>query len=549
MPKIDISKSDLESLLGMDIKESELERFFFCAKGEVDGFENDTIKLDVKDSNRPDLWSVEGVVRELKHDMGIKPREYTFEKSDYIVKVNPNVKDIRPKVAYAVARNVRISDALLTSLIQMQEKIALSYGRKRKEVGIGLFDLNKIHGTNLNYFAADPKITKFAPLGYDIEMTLEQILQEHPKGKEYAHLLKGFNKYPILADEKNLILTMPPIINSNYSGKVTSETTDLFIEAAGLNQEMVNVALLIVCMALIDRGAEIETVNIDYGVEKIDTPYLKKEKMDINKQKIFDYVGQEVNDNDLESLLTRKGYDVKINKDKVELEYPNYRIDIMHPVDVIEDLLISMDYNKIKPQEVDVYSKGSVLEKTNWADALRIIGIGAGLQEIITFTLTSKEKQFLKMNRTGKALTIANPMSESVEIFRDSIIPEQIEFLSKNQHISYPQNVFEVGKVLEENDAGIFERVFFTASLCYEGVDYTYTKRLCDFVLNNIGAEKITYSELKHNSFIEGRVAKVSYTINGKIRNGIVGEIHPKVLNNFKLEVPLAVFELDVTSE
>ena len=548
MPKIDVSRLDLESLLGYKIKDNELEKFFLCAKCEVDGVEGDTIKLDIKDSNRPDLWSVEGVVREVKGDHGeIKGiKEYSFEKSDYTVDVGA-MKEIAKYVAAAVVKNVDISDDFLISLINMQEKIASSYGKKRSELSMGIYDLNKINGKKLKYFLGDKKTVKFVPLGFEKEMTLEEILKNHKKGQEYGHLLTGFDKYPVWQDEKGKIMSMPPIVNSNDSGKVEIGKNDLFIEVTGITQEKVNVALLIVCMAFADRGAKVEGITVDYGSEKVVTPYFAKEKMEISKQKIFDYIGMEISEKDLISLLERKGYNVKIVKDKVAVEYPNYRVDIMHPVDIIEDILISIGYNTIKLEKVDVRSNGGLLDNTVWADSLRLLGVGAGLQEIITFTLTSKEKQFNKMKIKNNAVTIANPMSESIEIFRTSLVPEHLEFLVKNQHVSYPQNVFEVGKILEENDKGIFEKIFFTGTLCYDGVDYTYVKRLAEFVLNNLEVTDKRYIEFKHNSFIEGRVAKIEYILNGKKREGIIGEISPEVLKNFNLEMPVAVFELDLT--
>ncbi|MDD4983917.1 MAG: phenylalanine--tRNA ligase subunit beta [Candidatus ainarchaeum sp.] len=550
MPKIDVSRSDLESLLHYKIKDSELEKFFLCTKCEVDGVDGDTIKLDIKDSNRPDLWSIEGVAREIKKDNGeIKGlKEYSFEKSDYIVDVG-DMKNIAKYVAAAVVKNVDISDDFLISLVNMQEKIAGSYGKKRSELSMGMYDLNKISGKKLKYFLGDKKTVKFAPLGFEKEMTLEEVLKNHKKGQEYGHLLAGFDKYPVWQDEKGKIMSMPPIVNSNDSGKVEVGKNDLFIEVTGITQEKVNVALLIVCMAFADRGAKVEAITVDYGKEKVVTPYFAKEKMEISKQKIFDYIGMEISEKDLIGLLERKGYDVKIVKDKVVVEYPNYRVDIMHPVDVIEDILISIGYNTIKLEKVDVRSTGGLLDKTVWADSLRLLGVGAGLQEIMTFTLTSKEKQFGKMKIKNKAVTIANPMSESIEIFRTSIVPEHLEFLVKNQHISYPQNVFEVGKILEENDKGILEKIFFTATLCYEGVDYTYAKRLAEFVLNNLEVTDKKYTEFKHNSFIEGRVAKIEYKLNGKKKEGIIGEINPEVLKNFNLETPVAVFELDLTPD
>jgi len=549
MPKIEVSRSDLESLLKYKIKDSELEKFFLCSKCEVDGVEGDILKIDIKDSNRPDLWSVEGVAREVRKDRSEKGlKEYLFDKSEYTVDVG-DMKNIAKYVAAAIVRDVDISDEFLISLVNMQEKIAGSYGKKRSELSMGMYDLKKINGKKLKYFLGDKKTVKFVPLGFEEEMTLEKVLKNHKKGQEYGHLLAGYDKYPVWQDEKGKIMSMPPIVNSNDSGKVEVGKNDLFIEVTGITQEKVNVALMIVCMAFADRGAKVESITVDYGKEKIVTPHFQKEKMEISKQKIFDYIGMEISEKDLIDLLERKGYDVKIVKDKVTVEYPNYRIDIMHPVDVIEDILISIGYNQIKPEKLDVQSTGSLLEKTTWADNLRLLGIGAGLQEVMTFTLTSKEKQFGKMKIKNKAVTIANPMSESIEIFRTSIVPEHLDFLVKNQHISYPQNVFEVGKILEENEKEISEKIFFTAALCYEGVDYTYAKRLAEFVLNNIDVTDKKYTGVEHHSFIEGRVAKIEYKLNGKKREGIIGELSPEVLKNFNLDMPVAVFELDLTPE
>jgi phenylalanyl-tRNA synthetase beta chain len=198
MPTIDINRRDLENLCGFEINKDKLEDLFLPVKGEVDGYEEGQIKLDVKDSNRPDLWCVEGVARELRLDKGIMTGlpKYNFNKSDYVVDIE-NVENIRPKAAYALAKNVDVTDELLKSIIQMQEKICGSYGKKRKEIAIGIFDLDKINGKKLKYFGAD-KSTKFVPLGFDESLTLTQILENHPKGKEYGHLISSFDKYPLL---------------------------------------------------------------------------------------------------------------------------------------------------------------------------------------------------------------------------------------------------------------------------------------------------------------------------------------------------------------
>jgi len=551
MPTIDFSKQDLEALFGRYVDEEDMHSLFLPAKGELDGYENGNIKLDIKDSNRPDLWGIEGIVRELKGHLNINPGlpKYKFKKSSYIVTVE-GVKNIRPKAAYAVAKNVKITDEFLISLIQMQEKICGSFGRKRKEVAIGIFDLDKVHGKKLRYYGAD-KAIKFSPLGFTNQMSLEQILKEHPKGKEYAHLLQGCAKYPLLVDEKNEVLSMPPVINSENSGKVELTTKNLFLDVTGFDQDVVNAALLILCMALTDRGCDVQTANIIYKDENnktIQTPYIQQKTLVFDKKLVYDYF-QKLSDKEIKELLERKRYKVGFTKDKIKATYLNHRTDVMHPVDIIEDMLISYGFYNIQPEELAVKTTGNILEKTEWQNLVREATLGFGLQEVMTFTLTSKQKQYANILTKGQAVEIANPMSELISIFRERIFPEHLDFLSRNQHITYPQNVFEVGQALETDGKEVFEKTKLCVTLCYNGVSYTRTKQILDGILRNIGATNVKFKTKDFGWFINGRSAEISFKIDGKEKRGFIGELNPQVLENFNLEMPVALFEIEVNKE
>ena len=546
MPTIEFKKSDLEILLNKKIKDNEVFDFFLPVKGEVDGFENNIIKLDEKDSNRPDLWSVEGIARDLKAHLQIDVSipQYNFDNSQYVVKIDDNLKNIRPFGAYAIAKNVKITDDFLKSLIQIQEKITTSFGKKRAEVAIGIFDLDKINGKKLKYFASETNF-KFIPLGFEQQMTLKEILEKHPKGKEFSKILKNKIKYPLLVDEKNNVLSMPPIINSNSSGKVTTHTKNLFIDVTGTNFEKVNVALLILSMALADRGAKVEKVKIIDGKKEIYTPVLKIEELEFDKKLIFDYF-EELSDNKIKELLERKRYDVEFINNKIKVKYLNYRQDIFHPVDVIEDLLISYGFNKIIPEKINVLTSGSTLEKTDWLNLVREAALGTKLQEVMLFTLTSRNKQYKNILYENEPVEIANPMSEKIAIFREHIFPEHLEFLTKNQHISYPQNIFEVGPILELKDDEVVEKEKLTVSLCNNNISFTEIKQYLETILRNIGAKDIKVSKKEYDWFIVGRSAKVKYKLKNKLHTGFLGEIKPEVLLNFGLEMPVALFEIEI---
>lgn len=546
MPVIEFNKKDFENLLGFEVDEGQLETYFIPAKGELEDLTEDLVKVEISDSNRPDLWGVEGIVRELKAHLGLENSltKYNFKKSDYSVDVS-GLKGIRPKASYCVVKNVNMTEDLLVSLINMQEKIAGTFGKKRKEIAIGIFDLDKINGKKLKYFAADKK-TKFVPLTFTQELTLDEILKEHKKGLEFGGLLKDFSKYPLLVDEKNEVLSMPPIINSNNSGRVELDTKNLFVDITGLEQEKVDTALIIFAYAFADRGAEVELVEINYLDEnKKYLLNLKPYEMSFDKSKIYDYLGEEISDDEIKELLERKNYSVDFSNTKINLKYPKYRQDILHPVDVIEDLIIEYGYNILKPEKLNFYTNGKLLKETEFSNLVREICIGMQLQEVVNFTLTSKKKQYENLGaKSIHTVELANPMSESIAIFREHLLPEVIEFLTKNQHISYPQNIFEYGRTLRVENNKVVEEDHLFVGLCANKITYTDIKQKLDSFLKTIGATDVQYTAVDYPFYIVKRSAKVTFKLNEKIFEGVIGELAPKTLLNYGLNMPLACFEI-----
>ncbi len=545
MPTIDLSKKDLENLVGRKIPDKELssEAILF-AKGEIESVKGGKAKVDVKDTNRPDLWSVEGIARELRGFYGIKKGipKFKVKKSGVSAWVDPALKGIRPRGAYAIAKNVKVTEEFLEQLIQLQEKICETFGRKRREVAIGIFDFDKVKG-NVKYYAASSK-TEFVPLGYKASFTLEEILKEHPKGKEYGELLKGFKKYPLLVDEKGAVLSMPPIINSEHSGKVTTETKNLFIDVTGFKQETIETALEIVCAALADRGATIESVRVDYGGKKIDTPRFKEKQISVPIELVEKLFGEKLSEKEMVGLLEKKRLSAVKKGNNLVVKYPSYRVDVLHPVDVVEDMLIAYGYNKMKPERIRIAVRGRELPKQKKIEAVRECCIGMGLQEVLTFTLTSREKQEKKMLlEKQEFVEIENPVSSEFAVLRKSIIPELLAFLSKNKHCEFPQKIFEIGKTLSLNpgsETGVKESDTVCIVLSGKNENFTSIKAHFNALCDALGW-KHSITEKDHPSFKPGRCALVK--ANG--RHGIIGELSEKVMKQFDLEMPTAVMELE----
>ncbi|MCD6478835.1 MAG: phenylalanine--tRNA ligase subunit beta [Candidatus Diapherotrites archaeon] len=546
MPTIEISKADLEKLLGKKLTNNELkERAVLFVKGEIEAIAGDYVKIELKDTNRPDLLSAEGIARELKGFYGIELGLPKFKvyKSRVKVSVDPKLKNIRPKGAYAIAKRVHVTEHLLEQMIQLQEKICETFGRKRREIAIGIFDYDKVKG-NLRYYAADPS-EEFVPLGFNEKLSLSEILERHPKGIEYRHLIDSHSKYPLLVDSQNEVLSMPPIINSEYSGKVTTETENLFIDVTGFNQETINIALDIICAALHDRKARIESVTVDYGNKKIVTPILGSQEIVVEHALIENIFGEKVSKDSIKRFAKMKRMDCSFVKNAAVVRYPSYRADVLHAIDIVEDLLIARDYNAIEPEPVRIPTKGYELAERALIDAVREACIGLQLQEVLTFTLTSKEKQQAKMLLPElRFVELENPLSSEYCVFRQSIVPELLDFLSKNKHCAYPQKIFEVGRVVRpklSEETRVEEKDVLCVAITHKDANFNEIKACLDAICKAMDWH-YEMVRAEHAAFKKGLCAYIRLGS----KRGIIGEISEKVLANFNLKVPVAVLELEL---
>ncbi len=552
MPSIDLNLKDLEKLVGKKLPE-DLDELFMFVKGEIDSRNGDEVKLDVKETNRPDLWSTEGIARELKAKLGLEKGlpEYKVKKGKVKIIIDKNLEKVRPFIVCAVIRNVKISNDFLIQMIQLQEKIGMSFGRKRKECGLGLYDFAKMKSP-VHYKGFKDKEIEFTPLEWKVKMHPSEILKEHAKGKEFGHLLEGKEFYPIVIDSAGTVASMPPIINSEATGKVTEKTKDIFLECTGFNWEIVNIGLKVMCMALADRGSEIESCEIHlpkggiYPKEAvIHTPFFRTKKTSLELDFIHRLSGINWTDKEILSLAERCRYSAKIKGKKLELEYHDFRNDILHAVDVVEDLLIAYGFNNIQPLEVKMSTTGQERPEVLKQDIAREICIGLGLQEILQYTLTSKEMQETKMLlEEQEFVELANPVSQNYAIFRKSMIPEMLSFMAKNKTVQMPQHLFEVGKVLEideKQENKVRERVMLCIGISKNETNFTEIKSYLQ-AYAKLRGEEFKLIETSKPFMIPGRQAKI---LTGK-KEGLIGEIHPKVLQNFGLENPVIVFELEI---
>ncbi|MBI5060867.1 MAG: phenylalanine--tRNA ligase subunit beta [Candidatus Aenigmarchaeota archaeon] len=451
MPTIEISQKTLERLVGRKVGIDDYQ----VVKGSLEMQEGDKIKLEIGDSNRPDLWSVEGVARVLRgyHGLSKGIPHMKMKKSGKKIIVNSNIKPVRPFIAGFIVKNVNVTEELLLDIIQLQEKICDNYGRKRQRVSIGVYDYNKIEFP-VYYKAIDPDKMSFTPLEFEKAMTLSQILEEHPKGIQYGYVLKDHKLYPIFVDSKDDVLSFPPIINSNYIGKVEPGSNNLFMEVTGTDMKTVLIATNIFAYAMSDRGAEIESVSVAYPWKTrygkvIETPYIFKEKVSFSKARISEMLGISLADGEVKKLLEKMQYNASVGKN-VTVEVAPYRNDVMHYVDIIEDIAIAYGYGKFSSLGMCGYTPGKLSQFTEFMEKCRLVMIGLGFQEIASPLLTSKIA-LDNMRCHSSLVEIDNVMSESYSVVRPFVMPSLMSCLSKNMHNDYPQRIFELGECAQKN--------------------------------------------------------------------------------------------------
>ncbi len=540
MAVIEINKEYLEKLVGCKLTEKDYtERIplFGCPLEKMDEI---SVNFEIE-PNRPDLLSVEGFARAIKLFLSKKPKltVYKTTESGIKLKVDKSVKPVRPEIVCAIVRDVKITDDLISSIMQVQEKIHDTLGRKRKKVAIGIHDMSKVTPPFI-YKAVKPESVKFVPLDMDRSISLKEILEIHPKGINYADILKDSEKYPIILDKNEKILSFPPIINGELT-RVTKGTNELFIDITGTDYIAINQALKILVTSFADRGCKIETVRLD-GEVKRTTPDLSRWKIKADDEYINKLLGLELDKNEIETLLKK----MDIGMDGNYATIPPYRADIMHQIDIVEEVAIAYGYDNFEPTIPNVPTIGKPLEKKDFYFSIKEIMIGFGFQEVINLTLSNYEDEFDKMNVERKSVAeTMNSVTPECNIFRRNLLPSLIDVISKNQHYEYPQKIFELGDAVEldeEEETGTKNLKFLSCVIADMSVSYEDISSVLDGVMNNIG---IGYNLRKydHPSFIEGRAAKV---FAGKKAIGTIGEINPKVMENWNINVPVVAFEIDL---
>jgi phenylalanyl-tRNA synthetase beta chain len=566
MPTITIFKQDLESLLTgpgearEPLTIEQLDELLMLVKGELKGQNPDTgeLRIELQDSNRPDLWCCEGIARQIRVKRQGALAKFDFQTTKWPspkqLNVVPGLEDIRPYVAACAATGYRVTPEGLAQLIQTQEKLAEMFGRKRRTVSIGLYRLSAIEFP-VTYDLVKPDDVSFTPLGLDTIMTLREMLLIHPKGLEFGGILAGHARLPFLRDAKRQALSFPPIINSREVGEVRVGDDALFIEVTGMDLSMVVLTLNIFAANLADRGAAIEPIEVRYPYKTalgktVLTPRDLGKSRKLSVSTIEQALGQALGAQEVATALMAYGYEVTTRGKEMKVTLPLYRQDLMHAMDVVEDVAISRGYSDFLPVMPSQFTVGGLSPIEEFSDHIRALMVGMGFQEIISNILGSptdlRDAMRLQGTEWGQLVEVDNVMSQNFSALRQWMLPSLLRVEAASNRAFYPHRTFEVGEVARYDltqPLGSRTVTVLGGMIAHAGAHFSEAHSCLETLFYYV---KHAYSlePIQHPSFLAGRVGAI--VSEGK-QVGVIGELHPEVLEQWQIGVPAVGFEVDVT--
>ena len=584
MPKIEVFRDALaRAIHAPKITDDELEAIFPVAKAELDepADAGGIMKVELNDTNRPDLWSTAGLARQVRIARGGELPHYQFfsdatvrrEHGRRRVVVDPSVQEVRPYVVAFVMSGPPIGEAVLKDLIQTQEKLTWNFGRKRRSVAMGVYRSDLI-AYPVHYSAEDPDATRFVPLQMERELSMREILTEHPKGVEFGHIVAELPRFPLLTDDRGNVLSFPPVINSAEIGAVQEGDTTLFIELTGSDMDSLLLTASIVACDVADAGYRIEPVQVEYPYDtpygrEFTVPYYFQKPQTATVAEINKLLGTGLSEDEIVAALKRMGVvatamaarsessgaatDTQSREREIVVRVPEYRNDFLHAVDIVEDVMMGRGMDSFEPMMPQEFTVGRLTAVEDMSRRLKFTMVGLGFQEMIFNYLGSAANYIESMYPEAewpaardRAVQIANPMSENYEFVRPSILPLLLSAESVSGQAVYPHHIFEIGNTAERDESHV------SGTRTRTMLGFLSADRTAGFNLVNSHISAILYyagweytvEEAGDSRFIPGRVARIILSDGTAV--GVFGELHPRALEAWGVQVPCTAGEIDI---
>ena len=544
MPVVDVDLRRLAALAGWNGPPEGILDVVPYAGLDIESVDGPVARLEYS-PNRPDFATEWGIAAYLRGITGVErgPVGLSASRPSITIYVDRALRGVRPYIAGLAAKGLALDEESIRQLIRLQEDLHQGPGRRRRYLAIGLHDLGKLDPP-LYYRAVDGDY-EFVPLGESRRWRVRDILSGHELGIEYGAALPASGPYPMLVDSAGNTLSFPPIINGERT-RVHGGTGALFVDVTGTSYSRVMDALSVLALTLHEMGAALEYTTVDYGDIRLLSPDLSSREIRLSARRASSLLGLELSPPDLGEYLGRARIGVsEVLPDGVVAAVPRYRFDVMHEVDLVEEVAYGYGYARMGPEAPREPGMGAGSGAASFEEAVRDIAVGLGLQEVLTTHLTSYDLLYgVTRRRPERPIRVLSSKSGEHEYLRDSLIPGLLGVLSSNAHEEYPQRIFEVGSAVVAGPGGVEERRELAIATAHARAGFTEMKSIVDAVVGSLTGRRPSYSQAGcPPPFIDGRCASAS--LDGAVL-GILGEIDPATLEPLRIQVPVAAAELSV---
>jgi len=521
---------------------------------------------------------------------------------------------IRPYAVAAVLRGVNLTAASYKSLIDLQDKLHQNICRKRTLVAIGTHDLSTLTPP-FTYNALPPADISFVPLTQSKAFRADELMEFYRTDlsvkhiKPYVSIIDSSPVYPVITDAKGTVLSLPPIINGEHS-KITMDTKDIFIEMTATDLTKAHVVLNNLVGMFSEHCAEpfhVEPVHVVYESEADApdakggqvTPDLSSRTASAEVADINGIIGAQLSGDAIASMLPRMQLEAKLVNGgaTVEVQVPPTRSDILHAVDIAEDVGIAYGYNNIVKTIPPTPSTASQQPVNKLTDLLRVEMASAGYTECLTMALVSRAENYamLRHEDDEQSVVLGNPKTKEFEIGRTQLGSGLLKSLASNKDVPVGGGIklFEISDIMrldESSDVGAVNQRNLAGVYTGPTAGFEVMHGLVDRVMTLLsvplhpavaaaafagkesaaggaagasgGVSNTQWTgtvyrvrEAADAMFLSGRAAEVVLaTAEGsgvgreetEVVIGHLGVVHPIVLSNFELTFPASLLEMNL---
>jgi phenylalanyl-tRNA synthetase beta chain len=260
-------------------------------------------------------------------------------------------------------------------------------------------------------------------------------------------------------------------------------------------------------------------------------------------------------------LLTRLEFRCNVENEAVEVKAPPHRLDIgeglVGMADVLEEVARSYGYDNIpEARMADALPPQIGNPVYEWEERVRDLLINLGLQEIVSYRLTSPERES-RLVSYNEYVTLANPITPDRRVLRRSLLASVLEAVEKNERAESIA-MFELGPIFEPNKMDL-PNEHSKLALVMNGeriatawdvedsptFDFYDLKGRIELLLNGLHYTDISYTPSDSTAFLHpGKAAEVR--VNGQVV-GVFGELHPLIKEKYEVgDAPVIVAEFDL---